>query len=72
MKLIKLTFAHNKTEFFLNENMIRSVERNAGNLLTTIVGTTMMTQQGPINFEVMESPQDIVDAVNGTTTPLIQ
>lgn len=68
--LIKLTFAHNKHEFWVRADMVRSVERDPNNLLTTTVGTTLLTPQGYANYEVTESPSEVVSLVNRALRPV--
>lgn len=62
--LINLTFAHNKSEFWIKADHIRSAERSQSNQLLTVVSTMLMTPQGPVAYEVLESPQEVADRVN--------
>lgn len=62
--LIKLTFAHNRMEFWMRADHVRSIERSADNPLVTAVGTTLMTSTGPIVYAVLETPDEIAEEVN--------
>lgn len=66
MRLICLTFAHNKLPFWLHASLVIVVERNLQNPLETAVTTNLMSQKGPIIYSVMESPGDVAAMVNRT------
>lgn len=64
MKMIKLTFAHNKHEFFVRSDQVRSVERHPENLLTSLVAMNLLTPTGPLVYEVVEGPDTVAQLVN--------
>ena len=64
--LIPLTFSHNRNTFYIRADQVRSIERNPDNLLETHVGMMLMTQQGPLTYSVLETPDDIAFLVNNT------
>jgi hypothetical protein len=61
--MIKLTYATTKASFWIRAIEVRAVERNPGNLLETYVITTLMGPQGPVVYSVLESPEEVVEAV---------
>jgi len=62
--MIQLTFSHNKHDFFVRADHIRSAERHPENLLETLVAMNLMTPQGPLVYNVLEPPAVIADMVN--------
>jgi uncharacterized protein YlzI (FlbEa/FlbD family) len=62
--LIPLTNANGKHTFGLNASSIWVVERDAANPLTTRVITTMMGKNGLVAYDVMESPEQVIELTN--------
>lgn len=62
--LVKLTHAHNKQEFAIRCDFIIGVERRQDNPLQVIIITTLTGPKGPIQYELLESFDEVVAIIN--------
>lgn len=61
--LIPLTNAFNKQTFGLSHQVIWAVERSPDNVLITKAITSMNSPKGLLSFDVMESPEEIIEMI---------
>lgn len=62
--MIQLTFAQTKKVFCIRADMVMVVERTNDNILVTNVMTNLMTQKGPLIYQVLEQPETVRELVN--------
>lgn len=62
--LILLTHSEGRRQFYMRAVDIRALERDAHNILETIVVTNLMTPSGPQAYRVIENPDEIAAMVN--------
>ena len=67
--LIPLTDANSRAEFYLYSDMIRVVQQQPRNQMLTLVVTNIVGPQGPLAYEVLETPATIAALVNGHSLP---
>lgn len=62
--LVLFTLSQNKMQIGIDAANIRTVEKHPQNPLQTIISTYLMTQQGPVVYNVIESVEEAVEKVN--------
>jgi hypothetical protein len=62
--LIFLTDATSKTTISIRAKDVMACLRNPQNLLETRIMTLVMTAQGPLSYVVLESVEEVTEAVN--------
>ena len=62
--LISLTSADQKSRFYMRADMVRIVQRHPKNEMITLVITNVIGPQGPLAYEVLESPDVIAAQIN--------
>ena len=67
--LIPLTDANSRAEFYLYAEMIRVVQPQPRNQMVTLVVTNIIGPQGPLAYEVLETPATIAALINGHSLP---
>lgn len=63
--LVKLSLCDPiKTDIWIRAHLIMGVQRAADNPMITLIGTSVMTNKGPMTYQSLENPETIAEAVN--------
>lgn len=60
---IKLTLTPGNIPFYMRAQDVRTVSKDQKNPLQTLVSTPIMTNQGPLAYPVLESQEEVVNAI---------